>query len=66
MGSTNQGLHPLTPRYADLLQALPPDRVEIKVRTDGLVSVNGWADLDTLNTLLTGLGRRSDRPQGPR
>jgi anaerobic ribonucleoside-triphosphate reductase activating protein len=64
IGSTNQGLHALTDRYADRLSALEHevDRLEIRVGRDGLVAVNGWADADTLDRLLAGVGRRGDGP----
>ena len=37
--------------------ATTPDRVEVTVDPDGRVAVNGWADLDALDTLLADLGR---------
>jgi anaerobic ribonucleoside-triphosphate reductase activating protein len=64
VGSTNQGLHALTPLYKGLLEELPPDRLEVRVRDDGIVAVNGWADPDTLDMFLADLGRRVDRPRG--
>ena len=66
IGSTNQGLHALTGRYADALAALEQqrDRLEVRVGADGVVAVNGWADVGALEELLHGLGRRGDRPQG--
>jgi anaerobic ribonucleoside-triphosphate reductase activating protein len=66
VGSTNQRLHALTPLYEGVLEELPPDRVEVRVRNDGIVAVNGWADLDTHDILLVGLGRRVARPRRPR
>ncbi|MBM7808313.1 anaerobic ribonucleoside-triphosphate reductase activating protein [Geodermatophilus bullaregiensis] len=65
IGSTNQGLHALTKRYADRLSALnqEADRLEIRVNRDGLVAVNGWADTETLDRLLAGVGRRGDGPR---
>ena len=64
IGSTNQGLHDLTGRYSELLTSVTalPDRIEVRVETDGTIAVNGWADTDTLDTFLSGLGRRTDRP----
>ncbi len=71
IGSENQGLHPLSDRYADRVDG--PDRVEVRVGADGSVAVNGWADLATLEHLLEDLGRRaragcrsSPRSTGPR
>lgn len=60
VGSTNQGFHFLTPRYRHLQGSLTgiPDRVEIRIRTDGRVAVNGWASNESLDRLLDGLGRR--------
>lgn len=60
-GSTNQGFHFLTPRYRHLADALAgiPDRLEIRIQTDGRLSVNGWATDESLDRLLEGLGRRS-------
>ena len=60
VGSTNQGFHSLTDRYRALVNELDRniDRLEIRVDSDGTVSVNGWADDDTLDALLHDLGRR--------
>jgi anaerobic ribonucleoside-triphosphate reductase activating protein len=60
VGSTNQAFHALTDRYRVLVNELDsnPDRLEIRVDSDGTVSVNGWADDDTLDALLHNLGRR--------
>ena len=59
VGSTNQEFVLLTDRFPDLLDGLTatPDRVEVTVGADGGVAVNGWADLDALDTLLADLGR---------
>ncbi len=64
IGSTNQGLHALTDRYSDHLPVLQQeqDRLEIRIRPDGAVAVNGWADTRALDELLAGLGRREHRP----
>jgi anaerobic ribonucleoside-triphosphate reductase activating protein len=59
VGSTNQQYRALTDRYADLFgddSAQHRDRVEIRVGTNGEVTVNGWAPLDTLDTLLAQIG----------
>lgn len=60
VGSTNQTFNPLTDRYRALVEEVDRnlDRLEIKVDSDGTVSVNGWADDDTLDALLHNLGRR--------
>lgn len=65
VGSRNQRFHALTPAYADLVAELEagasaaPDRIEVRVRPDGTLSVNGWARTADLETLLDGLdGRR--------
>ncbi|MEV4507446.1 4Fe-4S single cluster domain-containing protein [Dactylosporangium sp. NPDC049525] len=59
VGSTNQEFVLLTDRFPHLLDDLTatPDRVEVTVGADGRVEVNGWADLDALDTLLADLGR---------
>lgn len=62
VGSVNQGLRALTGRYRDLDVVSVPDRVEVRVDADGTVAVNGWGDIDALDALLAGLGRRADRP----
>ncbi|MGY0503429.1 4Fe-4S single cluster domain-containing protein [Nocardia sp. FBN12] len=62
IGSTNQGLRALTDRYRELEFTTLPDRVEVRVGADGMISVNGWDDIDSLDTLLSDLGRRADRP----
>lgn len=64
IGSTNQGLHDLTGRYAELLGSVAglPDRIEVRVGVDGNIAVNGWAAPDTLDAFLADLGRRVDRP----
>ncbi|WP_432829103.1 hypothetical protein [Dactylosporangium sp. CA-092794] len=35
-----------------------PDRLEVTVAVDGMLSIYGWADDETLDALLHGLGRR--------
>jgi anaerobic ribonucleoside-triphosphate reductase activating protein len=62
VGSTNQGLRALTPRYRDLNFVTAPDRLEVRVGTDGTIAVNGWSDMDALDALLADLGTRADRP----
>jgi anaerobic ribonucleoside-triphosphate reductase activating protein len=61
VGSTNQRFHFLTERYEylqDHLGALP-DRLEVRVTTEGTVSVNGWATTDQIDDLLSSSGVRS-------
>jgi anaerobic ribonucleoside-triphosphate reductase activating protein len=66
LGSTNQGIRALTPAYADEVAHIERDggldRVEIRIRPDGRVDVNGWADASALETLLHDLGSRTHRP----
>ncbi len=64
IGSTNQGLTALTGRYRKLLEDIgaQPDRIEIRIATDGTVGLNGWASDDQLDALLADLGTRADRP----
>jgi anaerobic ribonucleoside-triphosphate reductase activating protein len=60
VGSANQTFHALTDRYRELVHELDahPDRLEIRVESDGTVSVNGWADDEMLDALLHDMGRR--------
>lgn len=53
VGSTNQRFHFLTPRYAHLAAALAdyPDRVEVRIRPDGQVWINGMCSTATLRGL---------------
>jgi anaerobic ribonucleoside-triphosphate reductase activating protein len=66
VGSTNQRFHYLTDRYRHLEAGLGAlaDRIELRVTPSGDVSLNGWATLDQLDTLLSGitsdLGRRRE------
>lgn len=66
VGSTNQGLHALSERYAGLLPSISsqPDRVEVRVGADGIVTVNGWAEVGALDDLLADLRitHRFERP----
>lgn len=59
VGSTNQEFILLSDRFPHLLDDLPrtPDRVEILVDASGQVAVNGWADPDVLDELLSGIAR---------
>jgi anaerobic ribonucleoside-triphosphate reductase activating protein len=66
LGSTNQGIRALTPVYAEEVARIErdgePDRLEIRIRRDGRIDVNGWADDAALEALLHDLGPRQDRP----
>lgn len=66
VGSTNQEFHFLTDRLrhveAELLDL--PDRIEVRVAASGEVIVNGWADLDQLDTLLADDFRRVPKNVG--
>lgn len=54
VGSTNQRFRFLTNRYARLEATLDTlsDRLEIRIASDGSLSVNGWATVDQLDDLL--------------
>jgi anaerobic ribonucleoside-triphosphate reductase activating protein len=60
--SNNQRFHFLTQRYAYLRDSLHtlPDRIEVRVSRGGEIAVNGWAEVDALETLLDGVGSRHD------
>ncbi|MFC5931084.1 radical SAM protein [Cryobacterium melibiosiphilum] len=66
LGSTNQGIRALTPAYATEVDRIEAsggvDRLEVRIRPDGQVDVNGWADDAALDDLLHDLGCRQDRP----
>ena len=66
LGSTNQGIRALTPVYAAEVARIERDggldRLEIRIRPDGRVDVNGWAGDAALEQLLHDLGPRQDRP----
>jgi len=57
VGSRNQEFVALTDRYADVLKNLDNahDRVEVNVDASGRISVNGWAEMETLDALLADL-----------
>jgi anaerobic ribonucleoside-triphosphate reductase activating protein len=57
VGSRNQEFVALTNRYADIVDNLDNahDRVEVNVDASGRVSVNGWAEMETLDALLADL-----------
>lgn len=56
----NQRFHALSKRYETLLDELQgmPDRLEVHIRADRTITVNGWANDETLDLLLQDLGRR--------
>jgi anaerobic ribonucleoside-triphosphate reductase activating protein len=60
VGSNNQRFHFLTQRYVHLRDSLHtmPDRIEVRVSPGGEIAVNGWAEVDALETLLDGVGSR--------
>jgi anaerobic ribonucleoside-triphosphate reductase activating protein len=62
VGSNNQRFNFLTQRYAYLRDSLHtlPDRIEVRVGRGGEIAVNGWAEVDALETLLDGVGSRHD------
>jgi anaerobic ribonucleoside-triphosphate reductase activating protein len=55
VGSTNQEFLALSDRYRNLVSELTsiPDRVEVRVDRSGQIAVNGWAELDVLDRLLS-------------
>ena len=63
VGSTNQRFHFLSDRYAHLRSTLDelPDRLEVRVATDGTLSVNGWATVDQLDELLSDMATTPKR-----
>ncbi|MBW9092534.1 4Fe-4S cluster-binding domain-containing protein [Microbacterium jejuense] len=66
VGSRNQGIRALTPRYETLVREIDadggPDRVEVRIARDGTVAVNGWATDAALAALFDDLGVRADSP----
>lgn len=54
IGSTNQRFHFLTDRYRHLEPQLTsmPDRIEVRIKPTGEVSLNGWATVEQLDDLL--------------
>lgn len=68
VGSRNQGIRALTSRYASDADdwSAHPDRVEVTIGPDGSVALNGWADVDALDLLLTGVGGARSRAAGRR
>lgn len=63
VGSTNQRFHFLTSRYEHLTEKLTtlPDRVEIRIARSGDITVNGWATVDQLDTLLADTAPKTGR-----
>jgi anaerobic ribonucleoside-triphosphate reductase activating protein len=60
VGSTNQRFRFLTPRYRHLASqlAVVPDRVEVRIASDGHLFVNGMCSQDFLGSLRQEVGRR--------
>lgn len=63
VGSTNQEFVLLTDRFPYLLDDLSstPDRIEISVDRSGHIAVNGWAELDVLDELLSQVAEQPQR-----
>ncbi|SCY60896.1 anaerobic ribonucleoside-triphosphate reductase activating protein [Microbacterium sp. LKL04] len=65
IGSRNQSIRALTPRYAPDVERIARDggrdSLEVRIAVDGAVSVNGWATDAALAELLDDLGVRGDR-----
>ncbi|WP_065571954.1 4Fe-4S single cluster domain-containing protein [Microbacterium oleivorans] len=65
IGSRNQSIRALTPRYAADVERIVRDggrdSLEVRISADGAVSVNGWATDAALADLLDDLGVRGDR-----
>jgi anaerobic ribonucleoside-triphosphate reductase activating protein len=51
VGSTNQRFLHLTGRYRDMPLGVGEDRVEIRVRRDGVVAINGWPESALIQSL---------------
>ncbi len=60
VGSANQRYHFLTPRYRHLESKLTdiPNRLEIRLQSDGQVLINGLTSSETLDYLISGVGNR--------
>lgn len=54
VGSTNQQFHFLSDHYAHLELATQHDRIEVRVSSSGEISINGWASVEQLDSLLAG------------
>ncbi|MFI8633118.1 4Fe-4S single cluster domain-containing protein [Microbacterium sp. NPDC077663] len=65
IGSRNQSIRALTPRYAAAVERIArdggQDALEVRIGPDGAVAVNGWATDAALAALLDDLGVRGDR-----
>jgi len=65
IGSQNQSIRALTPRYAAEVDRIARDggrdALEVRISADGAVAVNGWATDAALADLLDDLGVRGDR-----
>ncbi|MER7441573.1 4Fe-4S single cluster domain-containing protein [Micromonospora avicenniae] len=63
VGSTNQEFILLNDRFPHLLDDVQRahDRIEISVDASGQIAVNGWAELELLDELLSSVGRPEPR-----
>lgn len=65
IGSRNQSIRALTPRYAARVAEIAhhggADTLEVRIAPDGTVAVNGWATDAALAELFDDLGVRGDR-----
>ena len=54
VGSSNQRYHFLTPRYLHLASKLEtiPNRIEIRLKPDGRMFVNGLSDVDDMRSFI--------------
>ena len=54
IGSRNQEFHFLTDRYSELSSTLAslPNRLEIRIKEDGSIFINGMATIEQLNSLI--------------
>ncbi|MBA3420826.1 MAG: radical SAM protein [Thermoleophilaceae bacterium] len=66
VGSTNQQFRFLSSRYRHLADELGsiPDRLEVRLRRDGTVLINGMASSAVLDDLGSAIGRRQRQTQG--
>jgi len=61
VGSRNQGFRFLSPRYLHLASQLGsiPDRLEVRITSDGKVFINGMCPHDFLSTMRQEVGRKA-------
>ncbi|MFF5181861.1 4Fe-4S single cluster domain-containing protein [Micromonospora sp. NPDC000316] len=67
VGSTNQEFIALSDRFPHLLDDVrrEHDRIEVSVDASGQVAVNGWAEMELLDELLSSLGPSSPGRRPP-